>query len=418
MNTFRSAFWVVGLATVLAMMLAGCGDGESEPAGSRKKDTRASGDRGTSPEAGAVDQRVAVGDRPMRVTGPYRHANLAIYLFHTDQRDDQQFITLDEGLASKQVTVSEKQNAEVQKLVIENASAYPLFLQEGDRLVGGKQDRIVYASAVIPAGSGKVPIPSFCVEQSRWQAGEQGTKFTGADNVALAPKSVRVAAKAMKDQGAVWEHVSESKMAFVSDLEAGMQTTSSLTEAMDDPKVKAISDEAVDALQATIDANPDAVGIGFAVNGRIEEIDIYPGHTLLSKVAPRLIRSYAVDAALAAETQAGEAPEAGQIIAFMNKLRRAKSRKSETINAGNVMDIAVYHDHVAEFDNAYGGRSVHYQLIQADEKTLDMQDEQRWPQNLEPGDPVNQQVPETRPNAPVPNEHGPEVDSDLIDPEK
>ena len=76
-----------------------------------------------------------------RLSGPYAHQNLAVYLLHSDKRDDRDFITLNEGLKSGQVKVTELENEQVARLRIENQSDKPLFLQEGDRVTGGKQDR-------------------------------------------------------------------------------------------------------------------------------------------------------------------------------------------------------------------------------------------------------------------------------------
>src|SRR3712207_7921752 len=40
----------------------------------------------------------------------------------------------------------------------------------------------------------------------------------------------------------------------------------------------------------------DVVGVAVAVNGEIEEVNIYPGPTLLEKIYPRLLQSYALQA--------------------------------------------------------------------------------------------------------------------------
>src|SRR5207245_1852488 len=80
-----------------------------------------------------------------------------------------------------------------------------LFLQEGDRLQGGQQDRIIVTSLVVPPRSGKLPVPSFCIEQSRWQG---GIAFSSTSNKALAGKEVRAAAKTTAGRGgqrAVWD---------------------------------------------------------------------------------------------------------------------------------------------------------------------------------------------------------------------
>ena len=115
----------------------------------------------------------------LRVTGPYRHENLAVYLVHSSSKDDRDFATLDEALANKTVEVTEKQQEQVNELLLENKGDRPIFIQEGDRVVGGKQDRIIGSSFVVPPRSGKMPVPSFCVESGRWQA--MSGKFSNGD---------------------------------------------------------------------------------------------------------------------------------------------------------------------------------------------------------------------------------------------
>src|SRR5688572_11021310 len=107
-----------------------------------------------------------------RITGPYSHENLSVYLLHSRTQDDRDFMTLDEGLKTKQVRITEKEQEDVGELLISNSSHRPLFLQEGDRLKGGKQDRTLYASLVIPPKAMKVPVPTFCIEPTRWTEGE------------------------------------------------------------------------------------------------------------------------------------------------------------------------------------------------------------------------------------------------------
>ena len=47
-----------------------------------------------------------------------------------------------------------------------------LFLHEGDRLQGGRQDRTVRTTVVVPAGVGERPLSTFCIERTRWGGGE------------------------------------------------------------------------------------------------------------------------------------------------------------------------------------------------------------------------------------------------------
>jgi hypothetical protein len=232
--------------------------------------------RGKIYEPAAVED----GETKLRITGPYAHENLAVYLLHSDKGDDSDYMTLDEGLKDGTVTVTEKGEGQVSELLLDNTSSRALFIQEGDRVKGGKQDRIIGLSFVVPAKSGKIPIPSFCIEQGRWSMVNQAGFSMSYSS--LAPKDVRAAAKADKDQSEVWRQVAETKSKAFAGLQAE-NTNSSLNETMDSEKAKKAAEPYEKWLGSILIGKPDAVGVAFALNGKIEEVNLYPGRKLLAK---------------------------------------------------------------------------------------------------------------------------------------
>ena len=114
----------------------------------------------------------------VRLTGPYTHGNLTIFLIHADdQMKGRKLLTLDEALEQKKVVVHETK--EVNQLSIENVSNEEVFIQAGDIVKGGQQDRLLALDLIVPPKSGKVPLESFCVESGRWamRQGEAVDKF-------------------------------------------------------------------------------------------------------------------------------------------------------------------------------------------------------------------------------------------------
>ncbi|HKS16283.1 MAG TPA: DUF6569 family protein [Planctomycetota bacterium] len=301
------------------------------------------------------------GGAQYRITGPYAYENLAVYLLHSDARDDRDFITLDEGLKDGSVTVSEKEQEQVGELVLENKNSRALFVQEGDRVKGGKQDRIVGLSFVVPAKSGKMPIPSFCVEQGRWQTKGSGGAFTEGD-AQLAPKQVRAAAKAGKDQSEVWQEVGGVKQKATRSLGAE-NTNTSLNETMDSEKSKKAVEPYRKWLDGILADKPDAVGVAFALNGKIEEVNLYPGHKLLAKLYPRLLGSYALCAIL--DKKSEKLPTCADVAAFM-KEGQEKGKRTEQVaeNSVTIRDLEANVHCVTE----YQGKSVHAQWMRRDEK--------------------------------------------------
>jgi hypothetical protein len=298
---------------------------------------------------------------PLEVTGPYTHENLSIFLIHSPNQDEREFITLDQGLKEGYVKVSEKKQQEVGELQIENQSEYPLFLQEGDRLQGGKQDRIIIASLVVPPKSGQMPVPAFCIEQGRWHAGSYGLSFAATPNTALAPKSTRQAAKFNNSQQEVWDSVRRQRE-FTREYIAGGATGSSLNEALDSPQVQKISEEFAKALETVLEDREDAVGVAIVINGNIEEVNIYPNHGLLQKLYPRLLQSYALQATREKD-KAKESKELtpADIAKFMAE-EKDKPRKKQTINAENTAYMDLDYDGDASI-TYYKGEPVHRQVL-------------------------------------------------------
>ena len=103
-----------------------------------------------------------------RVSAPHTYKNLAIFLIHgKNETNRTNIITLAEAMERKLLRVYE--TSDVNELMVENVSnELDVFIQSGDIVKGGKQDRVLAVSIIIPARSGKVSIEAFCVESGRW----------------------------------------------------------------------------------------------------------------------------------------------------------------------------------------------------------------------------------------------------------
>jgi hypothetical protein len=310
------------------------------------------------PASSAVD----LDGRAVQVTGPYVHKNLAVFLIHSDRQDPRTFLTLDEGLTGGAVAITEKDKEQVRELLIDNQSDRPLYLQEGERIQGGKQDRTIAASLVVAAHSGRQPLPTFCIEQSRWTEGKGGRRFAFSSSAALAPKGVRGAAKFEKEQGKVWNAVQVQKVSAQAALMTA-NTNTSANEMLDAPQAQAVAREYAGALAEALDKHPDAVGVAIAVNGQFEEADVYPNHALLRKLYPRLVQSYALQAALLKD----QAPEATRLSApdVAAHLRNgpARSRREERLDPQNVLDIQELDQNRFVCSTRYEGQLVNWQVM-------------------------------------------------------
>src|SRR6202030_1831249 len=94
--------------------------------------------------------------------------NLAVYFVHGSAAEGPVPMSLEEALAQGWVKVSE--TGSINELTVENVGDDGVFVQAGDIVKGGRQDRVLSVDLLLPPHSGRVPIAAFCVEPGRWSA--------------------------------------------------------------------------------------------------------------------------------------------------------------------------------------------------------------------------------------------------------
>src|SRR5687767_8897986 len=154
-----------------------------------------------------------------RLSGPYTHKNLTIFLIHgKEQMPGKNFLTLQEALAMKKVIVYETKD--VNELAIRNLSNQDIYVQAGDVVRGGEQDRMISTDFIVPPRSGRMPISAFCVESGRWspRANEAPASFSSSEN-SVATKELKLAAKRAGSQQAVWENVKVAQEKLAANLD-------------------------------------------------------------------------------------------------------------------------------------------------------------------------------------------------------
>src|SRR5262245_40732382 len=142
-----------------------------------------------------------------RLSGPYTHKNLTIFLVHgRDLAGNRTFLTLQEALAQKKVIVYETKD--VNELAIRNVSKQDVYVQAGDIVRGGDQDRMISVDFIVPRQSKRMPIAAFCVESGRWnRRGSENNASFGSSTNFVTSKQLKLAAKSENSQQAVWENV-------------------------------------------------------------------------------------------------------------------------------------------------------------------------------------------------------------------
>ena len=229
---------------------------------------------------------------PLNISGPYTHQNLTIFLFRgPDQLDGSHYVPLREAMDTKQVVVHETGN--VGQLEAENLSDISdIFIQAGDVLKGGRQDRTIAIDFIVPAKSGRIPIPAFCVESGRWQRrNEESQRLFSCSSHAVHAKSVRLAAKLNRSQSAVWEGVAASQDDLSASLGKSVHAADSPTSyqlSVEDPDLQRSKVEFRERLKDLAN-DPDVVGYAFYVNNQRNSTDIYTSTTLFRKLWDKLL---------------------------------------------------------------------------------------------------------------------------------
>jgi ARG and Rhodanese-Phosphatase-superfamily-associated Protein domain len=272
----------------------------------------------------------------------------------------------------------------VNELMIVNRSDKPLYLMPGEVIIGGSQDRTIGEELVIAPGSEPTAIAVFCVEHGRWggrnaseyarilsPADHQGVRMAAVDlasstsvagfsgnlslvveqtqlieeanagkfvgSVGSLNKPARLAVQAGEGQAKVWEEVAtQNAKADVS------SETGTFVRNYSEPESLERLAPYLKQLEGPIGESPNVVGVIVAVNGEIESMDVFESTPLFKKLWPKLLKSYALDAANARPAEgAAQAAEGDAKVATVDDARRflrdiASAKKEQGDSKGDL----------------------------------------------------------------------------------
>ena len=276
------------------------------------------------------------------MSGPVSHDNLAVYFVHGASKAGPVPLTLQEALAKGVVRVSETGN--VNALAIENFGEQAVFVQAGDVVKGGRQDRTLTVSLMLTPKSGRIPIASFCVEHGRWSArgGEDAQSFASSAS-AVPSREMKLAMQApmpaVPGQGGeatglrqqkVWADVAAAQARLAAATGTDVRapaSASSLQLALENKKLADMRAAYVAALKAAGEAGDDIVGYVFAVNGKLNSAEIYESNGLFRKMWPKLLDASATEAISRRNDVNNAAPPIAAVNAFLGAAPRRQGRR-------------------------------------------------------------------------------------------
>lgn len=289
-----------------------------------------------------VAAKGAAGD--YRLSGPFAHENLAIYLVHGAPGGGAVPLTLQEALETGSFKVYETND--VNELAVQNLGPDPVFVQSGDIVKGGRQDRVLTVSLILPPKSGRISIGAFCVEQGRWAARgkERSDSFSSAAE-ALPSREAKLAIKAPKPvagsgrsddigsrQHEVWRGVADMQGKLEKSLGtsvAAEASPSSLQLALENEKLQKSRAAYFDALYRVATREPDVLGYVFAINGKVNSADVYPSNGLFLKMWPKLLKASAAEAISEIDGNRAGPPPVRLVEDFLQTAERGRARRDK-----------------------------------------------------------------------------------------
>jgi len=270
---------------------------------------------------------------------PVTYENITLFpVVASFNQDTSPFLTLDEGLSTGDVIVSEQgatglirnrdprylgppvpmpqynTAASVNQLVLINRSKRPVLLLAGELVSGGKQDRIIAKDRIVAPGADPLPLDVFCVEHGRWT----GSSSQFAASKTIVHPSVREKAAVDQEQTEVWSAVrggttaaappAAPKARMSKESITAAISTEARTEAYEkiyESRAVGVSiDSFVEELQRRFaksvalngERKMPVVGVIVAYGGEVAWSDIFASSDLFNHYWNKLLRSYAVEA--------------------------------------------------------------------------------------------------------------------------
>lgn len=300
--------------------------------------------------------------------------NLEVYLIYGNaETNKKKYVPLNEALKAGMVKINE--TSTVSKLSISNNSDQYIYINSGDIVKGGKQDRTIKYDIVVAPHAQNVDLASFCVEHNRWsQRGNEAVySFQTSDN-SLSSSNLKVAARHNGNQSEVWSEVKsyqtvtnanintdavykevivkdKKKVQHVQNSNVQMERNST-TNGIDAVVVDVTKNESSSSLELTLE-NADlkkineeykltivnqlgnrqgAIGMAYFINGKLYSMDVYNNHQLFSDMFDKLLDA-AIAEAISVKSTNPELPK-GDIQIVKDLLKAdAKVYAEESVNS-------------------------------------------------------------------------------------
>lgn len=241
------------------------------------------------------------------------------------------YLTLAEAVAKGGFVVTEMSaGGVVNTLQARNDLDVPVLILDGEQLIGAKQNRIVNLSILVPARA-TISLPVSCVERGRWawKSESFGVSEHHMPVSMRAAKSFRVSENLREqgrpdaEQGAVWQEA--SNLLFSLDCPSS-------TDAVEEAFVS--RREEIGRVEKELVPSALQVGALFAVAGVVRGLDVFDAQSSFHRHAPKIVRSYALEAARRRGGSQAEPPAESAATRFLETLAEARLRSYDVVGEG------------------------------------------------------------------------------------
>jgi hypothetical protein len=234
------------------------------------------------------------------------------------------YTLLTDAVAKGTLHIAEMESASVGTLMAQNTGTLPVLIVNGQELVGGKQNRIINSTVLVPPGSTALPVS--CVEQARWSVPQPGFAphdalypVLRAETAMQVATSLRQSGTHTSDQSAIWSSIRNRQ-----ENEAIMSPTGAMADLYDRRRGE------LAAFARAIPYPDGAVGMVTAIGGHVTGLELFDTPATMAALWPIFIRAAALDAL--------RAPAAPAVVKerAIRMVRRIHEAKMETFRSPGI----------------------------------------------------------------------------------
>lgn len=260
---------------------------------------------------------------------PITRGPLSLYPLYCPSNTPADYVTGPLAASRDMLLVGEADGGIVPTLSVTNRRDEPLLLIEGETFEGGRQNRVLNVSVLLPHGVSNVPVS--CVEAHRWSDdGEMHLSDHRAPRRLRRAKnrsvqhSMRAEGTRHSDQGAVWSAVEATLTARhvpsdTANLHSAFRALDALRYSTDTQHSDERAAIAVSEL-AELGPLPTQTGVVVAAGGRCLAADLFDRPDTLTTYWREIVMSHAFDL----PSQAADAPSLDRALRFVRRVMHAE----------------------------------------------------------------------------------------------